>query len=99
MGRSDVAIGRCWQEWVDCDRFQRHDDSDRPRATADQEDRLIAISAVTTFDSSLSTIRRTTRTQVSTMAIHRQLIERNLRSYRSIRHLPFTPVHCRAKLQ
>ncbi|GFX69521.1 transposable element Tcb2 transposase [Trichonephila clavipes] len=57
MSRSDVAIRRCWQEWVDSGRFQRHDGSGRPRVTADREDRLIVISAVTTPDSSLSTIR------------------------------------------
>ncbi|GFS84533.1 hypothetical protein TNCV_4606991 [Trichonephila clavipes] len=47
MGRSDAAIRRCWQEWVDSGSFQRHDGSGRPRATADQEDRLIVRSAVT----------------------------------------------------
>ncbi|GFW21203.1 HTH_Tnp_Tc3_2 domain-containing protein [Trichonephila clavipes] len=31
MGRSDAAIRRCWQEWVENDRFQRHDGSGRPR--------------------------------------------------------------------
>ncbi|GFV95664.1 hypothetical protein TNCV_2009811 [Trichonephila clavipes] len=57
MGRSDAAIRRGWQEWVDNGRFQRHDGSGQPRATADQEDRLIVISAVTAFDSSSSTLR------------------------------------------
>ncbi|GFV59881.1 transposable element Tc1 transposase [Trichonephila clavipes] len=47
---------------VDNGRFQRHDGSGRPRFTVDQ-DRLIVRSAVTTLDSSLSTIRRTTRTR------------------------------------
>ncbi|GFW91970.1 HTH_Tnp_Tc3_2 domain-containing protein [Trichonephila clavipes] len=62
MARSDAAIRRCWQEWVENNRFQRHDGSGRPRATADREDRLIVRSADTAPDSSLSTIRRTTRT-------------------------------------
>ncbi|GFV13594.1 HTH_Tnp_Tc3_2 domain-containing protein [Trichonephila clavipes] len=99
MGRSDVAIRRCWQEWVGNDRFQRHDDSGRPKATADGEDRLIVRSAVTASDSSLSTIRRTTRTRVFAMTIHRRLIERNLPSYQPLRHLPFAPARCRAGLQ
>ncbi|GFU34613.1 HTH_Tnp_Tc3_2 domain-containing protein [Trichonephila clavipes] len=81
MGRSDAAIRRCWQEWVDNGRFQCHDGSDRPWATADWQGRLIVRSAFTAFDSSLSTLRRTTRTRGSTMNIHRRLIERNLRSY------------------
>ncbi|GFW30034.1 HTH_Tnp_Tc3_2 domain-containing protein [Trichonephila clavipes] len=99
MGRSDAAFRRCWQEWVDNGIFQRHDGSSRPRATADQEDRLIVRSAVTALDSSLSTIRNMTRIRVSTMNIHRQPIEQNLRSYRPLRHLLFTPAHCRAILQ
>ncbi|GFW66452.1 hypothetical protein TNCV_3309711 [Trichonephila clavipes] len=48
----------------------------------DQEDRLIFRSAVTALDSSLSPIRCATSTRVSTMTIHRRLIERNLCSYR-----------------
>ncbi|GFV14507.1 HTH_Tnp_Tc3_2 domain-containing protein [Trichonephila clavipes] len=80
-------------------RFQRHDGSGRSRDTADREDRLIVRSAVTASHFSLSTIRRTTRTRVSTMTIHRRLIERNLRSHRPLRNLTFPPVLCRARLQ
>ncbi|GFX47409.1 HTH_Tnp_Tc3_2 domain-containing protein [Trichonephila clavipes] len=58
MGRSDAAIRRCWQEWVDKGKFQRHGGRGRPRTTADWEDTLIVISAVTAPDSSLSTIKR-----------------------------------------
>ncbi|GFV14582.1 HTH_Tnp_Tc3_2 domain-containing protein [Trichonephila clavipes] len=68
---------------------KRHEGSGRPRAAADREDRLIVKSAVTAPDSSLSTIRRATRTRVP---IHRWLIEENLRSNRPLYHLPFTPV-------
>ncbi|GFV44386.1 transposable element Tcb1 transposase [Trichonephila clavipes] len=57
MGRSDVAIRRCWQEWMDSGRFQCHDGSGRPKATADREDGLTIRSVVTALDSSLSTIR------------------------------------------
>ncbi|GFX43452.1 transposable element Tcb2 transposase [Trichonephila clavipes] len=81
MGQSDAAIRRRWQEWVDSDRFQRHDGSSRPRVKADREDILIVRTAVTAGDSSLSIIRRATRTRVSTITIHRRLIERNVRSY------------------
>ncbi|GFU88902.1 HTH_Tnp_Tc3_2 domain-containing protein [Trichonephila clavipes] len=99
MGRSGTAIRRCWQEWVDSGKFQGHDGSGRLRATADREDRLIVRSAVTASNSSFSTSRRTTRTRVSTMTIHRRLIERNLRSYRPLRPLPFTPARYRPRLQ
>ncbi|GFU20221.1 HTH_Tnp_Tc3_2 domain-containing protein, partial [Trichonephila clavipes] len=75
MGRNDAAIRRCWREWMDNGRFQLHDGSGRPRATADREDRLIVRSAVTAPYSSLSTIRRKTHTRVFPMTIHRWLIE------------------------
>ncbi|GFW15190.1 HTH_Tnp_Tc3_2 domain-containing protein [Trichonephila clavipes] len=99
MGRSDAAIRRFWQEWVDNGIFQSHDNSSRSRATADREDRLIVRSDVTVPDSSLSTIRRGTRARVFSMTIQRQLIERNLPSYRPLRLLPLMPVHCVARLQ
>ncbi|GFU88304.1 HTH_Tnp_Tc3_2 domain-containing protein [Trichonephila clavipes] len=54
MGLSDAAIRRCWQGKVNNGRFQRHDGSGRPRATADREERLIVRSAVSAPDSSLS---------------------------------------------
>ncbi|GFX89131.1 HTH_Tnp_Tc3_2 domain-containing protein [Trichonephila clavipes] len=75
MGQSDAAIRRCWQEWVANSRFQRHEGNGRPRATADREDVLIVKSAVTAPDSSLSIIRHATHTRVSTMTLHRRLIE------------------------
>ncbi|GFU00736.1 transposable element Tc1 transposase [Trichonephila clavipes] len=68
-------------------------------ATADREDRLIARSTVKAPDYWFSTIRRAPRTRVSTPTIHRRLTERNLHSYRPLRHLPPTPVRCRARLQ
>ncbi|GFW61133.1 HTH_Tnp_Tc3_2 domain-containing protein [Trichonephila clavipes] len=79
--------------------FQLHDGSGRSRVTADLEDRLIVRSAVTAPDSSLFAIRRATRIRVSPMTIHRRLIERKLRSYRPLRHLPLTPTLCRPRLQ
>ncbi|GFX97086.1 HTH_Tnp_Tc3_2 domain-containing protein [Trichonephila clavipes] len=99
MDQSFTAIRRCWQDWVDNGRFQRHEGSGRSRAIADREDRLTVRSAVTAPDSSLSTVRRATRTRVSTMTIHRRLIERNLSSYRSLHQPLLSPAHCRARLQ
>ncbi|GFW09415.1 HTH_Tnp_Tc3_2 domain-containing protein [Trichonephila clavipes] len=78
---------------------KRLDGSGLPRATADRVDRLTVRSAVTAPDSLLLTIRREARTRVSTIAVHRQLIEQNLRLYRPLCHLPLTPAHCRARLQ
>ncbi|GFW47939.1 transposable element Tcb2 transposase [Trichonephila clavipes] len=96
MSRGDEAIRRCWQEWVDSGRFKHHDVSGRPRTISDREDRFIVRSAVTASYSSLSNIRRATRTQESTMTIHRWLVELNLRSYRTLRHMPLTLAHYQA---
>ncbi|GFW56689.1 HTH_Tnp_Tc3_2 domain-containing protein [Trichonephila clavipes] len=38
MGRSDAAIRRCWQKWLDNGKFQRCHDSGRSRATANREE-------------------------------------------------------------
>ncbi|GFX34380.1 HTH_Tnp_Tc3_2 domain-containing protein [Trichonephila clavipes] len=75
MGRSDAATRRCWQEWVGNGRFQRHDGSDRLRATTDWEGRLIVRSAATVSDLSLSIMRRATHIRVSNLTIQRRLIE------------------------
>ncbi|GFW95848.1 DUF4817 domain-containing protein [Trichonephila clavipes] len=52
MGQREEAIKRCWQEWVHSGKFQRHDSSGRPRATADRKDRLIVRLVITALDSS-----------------------------------------------
>ncbi|GFY02342.1 uncharacterized protein TNCV_3502241 [Trichonephila clavipes] len=62
MGRSGAAIRRFCQEWVDKSKFQLHDGSGQPRATADLEDRLTVRSAVTAPYSSISTITCVTHT-------------------------------------
>ncbi|GFS94450.1 hypothetical protein TNCV_2014741 [Trichonephila clavipes] len=54
MGQSGAALKKGWQEWVDSDRFQRHDVRGRPKATADRENRLIVRSSVTALESSLT---------------------------------------------
>ncbi|GFX44157.1 hypothetical protein TNCV_4119531 [Trichonephila clavipes] len=59
----------------------------------------IGRTAFTVPNLSLSTIRRATRTRVSTMISHRRLLEQNLRLYRPLLHLPFTYAHCLARLQ
>ncbi|GFW79559.1 hypothetical protein TNCV_128641 [Trichonephila clavipes] len=57
--------------WVHNGRFQHHNGSGRPRATAGREDRLVVKSAVKAPDSLVLTIGRTNRTRVSIMTIHR----------------------------
>ncbi|GFU99063.1 HTH_Tnp_Tc3_2 domain-containing protein [Trichonephila clavipes] len=82
----------------DSGRFQCHAGSGRARATEDREGRLILWSTVTVPDSSLSTLILATHTELSTLTIHRRLIEQTLRSYQPLRHLSFTPARCQARL-
>lgn len=42
----DATIRRCWYEWVTHGLTERQKGSDRPRATPEREDRVIARSAV-----------------------------------------------------
>ncbi|UYV83849.1 hypothetical protein LAZ67_X000408 [Cordylochernes scorpioides] len=97
--RSDAAIRRCWQKWVNNGRMQRQDGSGRSRAKAELEDRAIVRMAVAAPESTLSTIQRVIGTQVPKMAINRRLRERNLRARRPLRYLPLTPVHQQVRLQ
>ncbi|UYV69341.1 hypothetical protein LAZ67_6003273 [Cordylochernes scorpioides] len=76
--RSDAAIRRCWQKWVN---------------NGKREDRAIVRMAVAAPESTLSTIQRVTGTQVFKMTINRRLRERNLRARRPLRCLPLAPVH------
>ncbi|GFU81960.1 hypothetical protein TNCV_516411 [Trichonephila clavipes] len=76
MGRSDVAIRRCWQEWMENSKFQRHDGSCRLRATADWEERLTVRSAVTASYSSLSTNQQTCDTYTRVHPQHSQTVDR-----------------------
>ncbi|GFW86119.1 transposable element Tcb2 transposase [Trichonephila clavipes] len=96
INRRDASVRRCGHECSNNVRFQRHDDSSRSRVKAELEVSFIVISAVTVPNTLLLTIRRATRTRVSTMTIHRRLIHRSLRLYRPLRHLPLTTAQCQA---
>ncbi|UYV82610.1 hypothetical protein LAZ67_22000130, partial [Cordylochernes scorpioides] len=89
--RSDAAIRRCWQKWVNNGSMQRQDGSGRLRATTERGDKAIVRMAVAAPESTLTTIQRETGTQVSKMTINRRLRERNLRARRPLRCLPLTP--------
>ncbi|UYV70855.1 hypothetical protein LAZ67_8000866 [Cordylochernes scorpioides] len=97
--RSDAAIRRCCQKWVNNGSMQRQDGRGRPRETTEREDRAIVRMAVAAPESTLSTIQRVTGTQVSKMTINRRLRERNLRARRPLRCLPLTPVRRQVRLQ
>ncbi|UYV66325.1 hypothetical protein LAZ67_4001331, partial [Cordylochernes scorpioides] len=95
--RSDSAIRRCWQKWVNNGSMQ--DGSGRPRETTEREDRAIVRMAVAAPESTLSTNQRVTSKQVFNMTINRRLRKRNLRARQPLRCLPLTPVHRQVRLQ
>ncbi|GFW56550.1 transposable element Tc1 transposase [Trichonephila clavipes] len=41
LGRSDMVVARCWQQWITESRVYRRGGSGRPRNTNDREDRAI----------------------------------------------------------
>ncbi|GFX65310.1 retrovirus-related Pol polyprotein from transposon TNT 1-94 [Trichonephila clavipes] len=58
LGRSDMVVARCWQQWITEGRVYRRGGSGRPRNTNDREDRAIrrvATSAPTTSLASIQT--------------------------------------------
>ncbi|GFS85824.1 HTH_38 domain-containing protein [Trichonephila clavipes] len=41
LGRSDMVVARCWQQWITEGRVYRRGGSGRPRNTNDREDHAI----------------------------------------------------------
>ncbi|GFS96962.1 HTH_Tnp_Tc3_2 domain-containing protein [Trichonephila clavipes] len=57
LGRSDMVVARCWQQWITEGRVYRRGGSGRPRNTNDREDRAIRRVA-TSPTTSLASIQR-----------------------------------------
>ncbi|GFW38329.1 HTH_38 domain-containing protein [Trichonephila clavipes] len=55
LGRSDMVVARCWQQWI---RVHRRGGSGRPRNTNDREDRAIRRVAISAPTTSLAPIQR-----------------------------------------
>ncbi|GFV39051.1 transposable element Tc1 transposase [Trichonephila clavipes] len=49
LGRSDMVVARCWQQWITEGRVYRRRGSGRPRNTNDREDRAIRRAVSTGF--------------------------------------------------
>ncbi|GFV68915.1 transposable element Tc1 transposase [Trichonephila clavipes] len=49
LGRSDMVVARCWQQWITEGRVYRRGGSGRPRNTNDREDRAIRKAVPTGF--------------------------------------------------
>ncbi|GFU69332.1 transposable element Tcb1 transposase [Trichonephila clavipes] len=97
LGRSDMVVARCWQQWITEGRVYRREGSGRPRNTNDREDRAIRRVATSAPTTSLASIQRhlpPSRHPVpSRETIRRRLTEVGLRSRRPLRRLPLTPHH------
>ncbi|GFW56256.1 hypothetical protein TNCV_1877761 [Trichonephila clavipes] len=96
LGRSDMVVARCWQQWITEGRVYRRGGSGRPRNTNDREDRAIRRVATSAPTTSLASIQRhlpPSRHPVpSRETIRRRLTEVGLRSRRPLRRLPLTPI-------
>ncbi|GFY24986.1 transposable element Tcb2 transposase [Trichonephila clavipes] len=84
LGRSDMVVARCWQQWITEGRVYRRGGSGRPRNTNDREDRAIRRVATSAPTTSLASIQRhlpPSRHPVpSRETIRRRLTEVGLRS-------------------
>ncbi|GFX63593.1 transposable element Tcb1 transposase [Trichonephila clavipes] len=102
LGRSDMVVARCWQQWITEGRVYRRGGSGRPRNTNDREDRAIRRVATSAPTTSLASIQRhlpPSRHPVpSRETIRRRLTEVRLRSRRPLRRLPLTPHHRQCRL-
>ncbi|GFU88935.1 transposable element Tc1 transposase [Trichonephila clavipes] len=102
LGRSDMVVARCWQQWITEGRVYRRGGSGRPRNTNDREDRAIRRVATSAPTTSLASIQRhlpPSRHPVPTReTIRRRLTEVGLRSQRPLRRLPLTPHHRQCRL-
>ncbi|GFV53548.1 HTH_Tnp_Tc3_2 domain-containing protein [Trichonephila clavipes] len=102
LGRSDMVVARCFQQWITEGRVYRHGGSGRPRNTNDREDRAIRRVATSAPTTSLALIQRhlpPSRHPVpSRETIRRRLTEVGLRSRRPLRRLPLTPHHRQCRL-
>ncbi|GFU87772.1 transposable element Tcb2 transposase [Trichonephila clavipes] len=96
LGRSDMVVARCWQQWITEGRVYRRGGSGRPRNTNDREDRAIRRVDTSAPTTSLASIQRhlpPSRHPVpSRETIRRRLTEVGLRSRRPLRRLPLTHI-------
>lgn len=102
LGRSDMVVARCWQQWITEGRVYRRGGSGRPRNTNEREDRAIRRAATSAPTTSLASIRRhlppSRHPVVSRETIRRRLADAGIRSRRPLRRLPLTPHHRQCRL-
>ncbi|GFV98551.1 HTH_38 domain-containing protein [Trichonephila clavipes] len=75
LGRSDMVVARCWQQWITEGRVYRRGGSGRPRNTNDREDR--AIRKVAKPTTSLASIQRHLKTSSAIKRNHKETTDRS----------------------
>ncbi|GFU09132.1 hypothetical protein TNCV_1319701 [Trichonephila clavipes] len=81
LGRSDMVVARCWQQWITEGRVYRRGGSGRPRNTNDREDRAIRRVATSAPTTSLASIQRHLPPSQTSSAIKRNHKETTDRSW------------------
>ncbi|GFU81524.1 HTH_38 domain-containing protein [Trichonephila clavipes] len=99
LGRSDIVVARCWQQWITEGRVYRRGGSGRPRNTNDREDRnqksgYFGTNNVASIDSTPLT---SFQTSSAIKRNHKETTDRS-RSRRPLRRLPLTPHHRQCRL-
>ncbi|KFM68419.1 Transposable element Tc1 transposase, partial [Stegodyphus mimosarum] len=96
-------VHRLWRTWLEQGNVGRRRDAGAARVTSARLDRRIRRQAVAvpqvTCTAILQPVQDTLDVPVSTRTISRQLIERGLHSWHSLRRLPLTTQHRRQRLE
>ncbi|GFW13109.1 HTH_38 domain-containing protein [Trichonephila clavipes] len=97
LGRSDMVVARCWQQWITEGRVYRRGGSGRPRNTNDREDRAIRFFGTNNVASIDSTPLTSFQTSSAIKKNHKETTDRK-GSRRPLRRLPLTPHHRQCRL-
>ncbi|GFT29625.1 transposable element Tcb2 transposase [Trichonephila clavipes] len=97
VGRSDLTVRRCWDQWTEEASFTRQSGSGRPLQTSHREDHHVIRYASVQPTASLATEQThaapSLRAPVTSRTIARRLAEGHPVSRCPLRVLPMTPTH------
>ena len=99
VSQSEVAIKRCWQQWIKNGRYQSHNGSSLSRTTVERQDWAIVRTTVASSNSLLSNVHRVNCTYLFNITHFTFLRMWNLWFHRNLLRLPLTPVHRRVRLE
>ncbi|GFW43978.1 transposable element Tcb2 transposase, partial [Trichonephila clavipes] len=102
LGRSDMVVARCWQQWITEGRVYRRGGSDVPGTQMIARDRAIRRVATSAPTTSLASIQRhlsPSRHPVPSRENHKETTDRSwLEEPTSAKTLPLTPQHRQCRL-